>query len=246
MPPAAAVFAARGHDSTCPIQGYLNMGMRPRSGAWRPSFVDVATVVVLALAVVVASVPGGALNTEIHGWLTRRRLAATVRREWPVLQRWAAPLYIQAGAPDLVEFADYQCPFCRQDQPTVDSALAHGVRVAVLQRPLSIHPRAIPAALAAICAVAAGEFPAVHHFLMHSDQWIKSSAPTIIPDGASAKAKETYAACDVAASTQHLLNEQLAIADSLGIAATPTFVSPRGIMAVRPTLANLLEFAHGK
>ncbi len=222
------------------------MGIRPRSGAWHFSVVDAATLAVLALAVVVASAPGGALNTEIHGWLAKRRLAAAVRREWPTLQRSAAALYNQPGSPDLVEFSDYQCPFCREDQPAVDSAIVQGVRVAVVQLPLPIHPRANPAALAAICAAAAGEFPAVHRFLMHSDQWIKSSAPTIIPDSTDAVARASYITCDTAASTQRQLNEQLAIADTLGIGATPTFVSEHGIMAVRPTLANLLDFAHGK
>lgn len=222
------------------------MAMRARRGAWRLTFVDAATVVVLALAVVVASVPGGALNSEIHGWLTKRRLAEAVRREWPILQQSAAPLYTQPGPPQLVEFTDYQCPFCRQDQPAVDSAVAHGVKVAVLERPLPIHPRANPAALAAICAAAAGKFSTVHHFLMRSDDWIKSSAPAIIPDSTDAKARESYAVCDTAALTQRLLNAQLALADSLGIGATPTFVTAHGIMAVRPTLTNLLEFVRGK
>lgn len=222
------------------------MGMRPRSGAWRFSFVDAATVVVLALAVVVASVPGGALNTEVHTWLAKRRLAATVRREWPVLQRVALPLYRRRGSPELIEFSDYQCPFCRQDQPAVDSAVDRGLRIAVVQLPLPMHPRAEPAAVTAMCAAARGQFPAVHHFLMRTDQWIKSSESTIIPDSVDARARATFAICDTAAAIKHQLNQQLALADSLGIAATPTFVSARGIMAVRPTLANLLEFAQGK
>ena len=49
----------------------------------------------------------------------------------------------------IVEFFDYQCPFCRKAEATMDQLLARypkDVRVVLRQNPLPFHPRALPAA----------------------------------------------------------------------------------------------------
>jgi len=70
------------------------------------------------------------------------------------------------GRPDapvrIVEFSDFQCPFCARTHPAVDAVQRrHPERVAVLFRhfPIqSIHPYARPAAIAAECAAEQGRF----------------------------------------------------------------------------------------
>lgn len=217
-----------------------------RSGIFRLSLLDAATILVLALAVFLVSTPGGPLYNVVHGWLASRRTVAEVQREWPALTRLAEPLYAGGGPPDIIEFSDYQCPFCRSDQAAVDSAVARGLRVAVVQLPLPIHPRARLAALAALCAAAAGEFPSAHRFLMSNDQWMVSAMPMIVPGAVNARSKANYGACESAAPTERRLEEQTAMAATLAISATPSFVSDRGVLAAPPTLAGLLEFAGGK
>ena len=49
----------------------------------------------------------------------------------------------------IIEFYDYQCPFCRRVQPTLDQLLARypkDLRIVRRQNPLPFHPRALPAA----------------------------------------------------------------------------------------------------
>lgn len=61
----------------------------------------------------------------------------------------------------LVEYSDYECPFCSRHHPTlVDLAEEYGDDVAWVYRhfPLSFHPEAKPAALAAECANEQGKF----------------------------------------------------------------------------------------
>ena len=55
----------------------------------------------------------------------------------------------------LVEFGDYQCPFCRRAHPTVQRVLneyGDQIRYVFLDYPLPNHERAVPAAEAAYCA----------------------------------------------------------------------------------------------
>jgi len=82
------------------------------------------------------------------------------------------------GAPDalvtLVEFSDYQCPYCRMAHGTVtqvEKKYAGKIRVVMKQFPLTtMHPQARPAALAAIAAGLQGRFWEMHDRLFGSAQ----------------------------------------------------------------------------
>jgi protein-disulfide isomerase len=71
-----------------------------------------------------------------------------------------------ANAPiELIEFADFQCPFCLAASPTVKRVLdTYGDRIRFVYRnfPLQNHPDARPAAEAAQCANEQGQFWAYH------------------------------------------------------------------------------------
>lgn len=82
-----------------------------------------------------------------------------------------------AGAPSrgpedakivVVEWADFQCPACRELAPALDALLAANssdVRLVFKQYPLSIHPQAELAARAAVAAQKQGKFWEMHHEL---------------------------------------------------------------------------------
>jgi len=77
------------------------------------------------------------------------------------------------GPPDapvtLVEYGDYECPFCAQAYPILKNVRKHfGTRLRFVYRnfPLSeIHPRATPAALVAETAALHGKFWEMHDLL---------------------------------------------------------------------------------
>ncbi len=81
------------------------------------------------------------------------------------------------GAPDawvtLVEWGDFQCPYCRSAEAQVQQVLAThpaDVRLIYKQFPLTeLHERALPAALASDCAGQQGKFWEMHDLLMHGD-----------------------------------------------------------------------------
>src|SRR5215470_3405739 len=77
-----------------------------------------------------------------------------------------SPYQGPANAPiELVEFSDFQCPYCYRAHPTVKQVLnTYGNKVRFVYRnyPLPNHPNAFPAAEAAQCANEQGQFWAYH------------------------------------------------------------------------------------
>lgn len=71
-----------------------------------------------------------------------------------------------ANAPiEIIEFSDFQCPFCQRANPTVQQVLnTYGDRIRFVYRhyPLPNHPNARPAAEAAACAAEQGKFWPYH------------------------------------------------------------------------------------
>ena len=98
----------------------------------------------------------------VDGTLTRmvmgERFAATVSDDAPS-KGAAEPLVT------IVEYSDFECPFCGAFAATLDELVAaypDDVRVVFQQFPLGMHPGAEPAARASIAAQAQGRFWAMH------------------------------------------------------------------------------------
>jgi len=74
----------------------------------------------------------------------------------------------------IVEFSDYQCPFCSQAEPLMDQVLEaypKDVKRVYKQFPLtSIHPNALPASKAAVAAGKQGKFWEMHKKLFENQR----------------------------------------------------------------------------
>jgi predicted DsbA family dithiol-disulfide isomerase len=106
----------------------------------------------------------------------RKNARVELRLEEPRL-----PAMSEVGAPStgaknaavtIVEFSDFQCPYCRGSQGTLKQILqsyGNSVRLVFKHLPLDIHPEAFPAAQAAFCAGEQGSFWQYHDALFASD-----------------------------------------------------------------------------
>lgn len=209
----------------------------------RVSILDLLTVVVLMVAVFLFIRPGSALHASATGWLALRSMEGAAERNWDELAAVATPLYAGDGEPEVIEFSDYECPFCRSANHSVDSAVAAGVRVALVHLPLRIHASARPAALAALCAERIGRFTEVHHFFMTTSAWRADTAWSTLPGLAELARIPAFASCLADSDAESQLEKHLALADSLRIDATPSFVSRRGVLTEAPTASNLIALA---
>lgn len=101
----------------------------------------------------------------------RERAKVEMRLEPPRIQVAASgPVRGAAGAPvTIVEFSDFECPFCRRAEATVRQVLdryPQQVRLVYRHFPLAMHPEARPAAEAAACAGDQGKFWEFHDKLL--------------------------------------------------------------------------------
>ncbi|MCZ6465150.1 MAG: thioredoxin domain-containing protein [Proteobacteria bacterium] len=131
------------------------------------------------------------------------------------------------GAPvTIIEFSDYQCPYCSRAEPTVQEVLERypdRVRLVFRHLPLdSIHPQARGAAEAAACAEQQGRFWDFHEQLFANQRALGADALRGYAEGLGldlAAYDECVADPEVKARVQTDVDE----ANALGIRSTPAF-----------------------
>lgn len=93
----------------------------------------------------------------------------------------------EAGKVTVVDFVDYECPFCRRTNVAFEPILsANASRVRVVRRnvPLEMHPHAMDAAKAACCGAKLGKGEEMTHALLSTD------VENLTPEGCAAVASK--------------------------------------------------------
>jgi protein-disulfide isomerase len=157
-----------------------------------------------------------------------------------------ATFAIPAGAPatgpkeapvTIVEFTDYQCPYCHSAQSTIDQVMSRyegKVRLVHLDFPLDFHTEALPAARAARCAGEQGKFWEYHHSLM-------TQKGTLDPDDLKQRAtslklgERAFGSCLGSTKHDQAIQAELQQGTDLGVTGTPAyFVNGRMLSGSRP------------
>jgi protein-disulfide isomerase len=129
----------------------------------------------------------------------------------------------------LLEFADYECPYCQQIEPIlnrIETEFKDQIAFAYKDYPLGMHPEAPKAAEAAHCAGTQGKFWEYHDLIFASKRMdlasLKSDARDLKLDTAA------FDACLAKNETAPLVKESSSEAETLGLQGTPTlFVNGR-------------------
>lgn len=154
------------------------------------------------------------------------------------------PVSGPADAPiTIVEFSDYECPFCAAVEPVVQELLKRyptQIRLAYRDMPLAnIHPNAATAAHAARCAADQGQFWPYHDRLLAGgpDARRTQVAPEALAEHARALKLDLAAFDQCMASSRHLpaIQADLQEAKRLGLTGTPAFfINGRKVNGARP------------
>ena len=129
----------------------------------------------------------------------------------------------------IVEFSDFQCPYCRRHQQATLPTLAEQyvnkgtVRYFFVDYPLSFHAQALGAAIAAACAHQQGAFWKMHDQLFDNqgklgDELYRKLATDLKLD------EKRFQSCVADPKTKQMVTAHLAIGDRLGVDGTPAFL----------------------
>lgn len=138
------------------------------------------------------------------------------------------PILGSSDAPiTIIEFSDYECPFCRrwhqEVMPQIQAKYGDSVRFVYRDFPLySIHPNAEPAAIAANCAGEQDQYWAFNELIFATDtplsrEVYEAHAQTLEMD------LDAFRACIDSGRTKAEVDADYAYASQLGVRSTPTF-----------------------
>jgi protein-disulfide isomerase len=134
----------------------------------------------------------------------------------------------------IVEFADYQCPYCARIVPTLMDVLKKydgKVRWVYRDFPLDFHQQAKPAAIAANCAGEQGKYFEAHHYLFENysslgEELYGKLVTTLKLD------KAKYEACRKNPATEKEVMDDMQAGVEYGVNGTPSyFINGRKVQA---------------
>jgi protein-disulfide isomerase len=137
----------------------------------------------------------------------------------------------------IVEFSDFQCPFCSRLLPTMEQVkqkYGDKVRIVFRQYPLPMHPNAQKAAEASLCANEQGKFWEMHDAMFKNQQELavdnlKSKAAAL---GLKA---ETFNQCLDSGKYAAQIQGDIKAGSAVGVSGTPAmFINGRFISGAVP------------
>ncbi len=143
-----------------------------------------------------------------------------------------------AAAPiELIEFSDFQCPYCLRAYPTINQVLStYGDKIRFVYRhyPLPSHPGARPAAEASQCAAEQGQFWQYYEKLFAdqtrlSDEGLKQSAAALGMD------MTRFNACVDTHKYKDRVETDIREGNDVGVSGTPAFfINGRMLSGAQP------------
>jgi protein-disulfide isomerase len=179
-----------------------------------------------------ASVPPGRLTSPV-------RIA-----DWDSVLAVGIHTGPEAAPMTVVEFGDFECPYCRQFHGAVKSAIAARpgmIRFVYVHLPLPMHRFAAPAARASECAEARGRFLEFADVVFAKQDslgmksWESYAREAKIPEPAAIEA------CALDSRSTLRVDEGLRIAKKLGISSTPTVVVNGWQLPMPPGESQVVE-----
>jgi protein-disulfide isomerase len=156
---------------------------------------------------------------------------------------------------EIVEFSDFECPHCKEAQPTIAKLMADYPSVHFVYQyfPLTqIHNQALKSSTHGYCVAKVGGNEA---FFKFSDALFENQAG-LTPESADTTLKDAetkagqdpakIAACAATPAAKDAINASLALGAKVGVNSTPTiFINGRGLPAVGipyPMLQKIIEY----
>lgn len=156
-------------------------------------------------------------SAKVEMFMKRPRVAVSAK---------GAPSKGNPNAPiQIIEFSEFQCPFCKKTRPTIEQILTtykDKVHYSFRDFPLSFHKLARKAAVAAHCAGAQGKYWEYNDMLFENQrelglESLKKYAKDLGLDS------NKFEACLVSDTYEDMIDESMADAAKAGVTGTPAY-----------------------
>lgn len=159
-------------------------------------------------------------------------------KDWRTYGAGAKRIGIEGAPVTIVEFSDFQCPFCRHFSQVLDRARAkYPGKISLVYRnfPLQdIHPFARSAATAAECAAFQGRFPEYHNFLFQHQDSLAQIAWTDVAERVGVQDTSQFRRCLTSSGVAAALKADSLAGNALHVTGTPTIVINRWLVTGAP------------
>jgi predicted DsbA family dithiol-disulfide isomerase/uncharacterized membrane protein len=203
--------------------------------------VDITTIIAAFAALFTGSNDAAPTRAPRWLWPAAMVVSLVLPALWAVIQpsppvpREIAGLWVP-GKINVVEFADFQCPYCRKLHPLMTKVLdeyegrVHFVR---LNMPLPSHSQSRDAARAYCCAEEQGKGPAMADALFQSEALTPEACEKLAESlGLSLPA---FRACIASSSTDARIDDEIARVKSAGLAGLPTvWIGDQVLVGLQP------------
>jgi protein-disulfide isomerase len=149
-----------------------------------------------------------------------------------------APVLGPKNAPvTIVEWSDFQCPFCGRVEPTLQQLREEykgKIRVAWKNQPLSFHPNAMPAAEAAMAAHEQGKFWEFHDALFKKQGQLSPQLYDEVARSLGLDLDRFHASIEARKNAAHI-QADMAAGRAVGAEGTPTFfINGKKLVGAQP------------
>ena len=127
----------------------------------------------------------------------------------------------------VVEYSEFQCPFCSRVIPTVKRLLSEykgKIRWIVRDFPLNFHDRARPAAVAAKCAGFQGKYWEMYELLFENQQKLSDSDLDSYAEKIKLDKKKYDKCVNSPTLAERMIDKNMNMGSAVGITGTPAFI----------------------
>ncbi|HKB77419.1 MAG TPA: thioredoxin domain-containing protein, partial [Myxococcales bacterium] len=188
-----------------------------------------------------AALKKGAKPEKLYEALVAQNVQSAGHAEEQVAARievGSAPVLGPRNAPvTIVEWSDFQCPFCGRVEPTLQQLRQEyqgKIRIAWKNQPLSFHPNAMPAAEAAMAAHEQGKFWEFHDALFKQQGQLGSALYDEVAQKLGLDMKRFHASIEAHKSAA-LIQADMTAGRAVGAEGTPTFfINGKKLVGAQP------------
>lgn len=214
------------------------------------SALDIATnlaiVVATGLAIVLFVKREGYFRSEASPVLRpASHLILSRAEDWPVLLTAGRRIGPEGAPIRVVEFADFECPYCARFHRSMKEVSQHfgdSISLSFIHFPLPYHRFAIPAAKAAECAGSQGKFSEMHDSLYEKQDSLGLKSFESFAKDATVMDSAGFSRCVARRDTTQTIRDGILAGTKFKLEGTPTIlINGWMVSGGVPTTTELIE-----